>query len=115
MLNGINNNEGILNSQTDKQSEVSKLTTNPIRSNPYSNVNKNLLIDETAISSEAVKLYEREQDIKKFTNLAMSDSDDLSHEQIIANLFDKGAVDPFSDDALSQLSSNQNLLDDLAL
>lgn len=114
MLNGIKN-EGILNSQTDKQNEVSKLTTNPIKNNPYSNADKSLLIDETAISTEAVKLYEREQDVKKFTNLALSDADDLSHEEIIANLFNKGCTDPFSDEVLGQLSINQNLLDDLAL
>lgn len=114
MLNGIDNKDGILNSQLDRQSEVSKLATNPIK-NAYANTNKSMFIDETAISSEAVNLYEKEQDVKKFTNLAMSDPDDLSHEQIIDNLFSKGVTDPFSDDVFSQLSNNQKLLDDLSL
>ena len=114
MLNGIDSNDGILNSQLSKQSEVSKLATNPIK-NPYANSDKNLLIDETAISDQAVKLYEKEQDVKKFTSLAMSNPEDSSHEQIIDSLFSKGVTDPFSDDVFSQLSSNQKLLDDLSL
>lgn len=114
MLNGVNNNDGILNSQLDKQNEVSKVTTNPIK-NPYQNSDKNLLIDETSISSQAVKLYQREQDIKNFTKLAMSDPEDMSHENIIDSLFRKGISDPFADEALSGLADNQRLLDDLGL
>lgn len=115
MLNGVNNNnEGILNSQLDRQTEVSSVVTNPLK-NPYQNTDKSLLIDETAISGQAIKLYQKEQDIKQFTNLAMSNPEDLSHEDIIANLFDKGVVDPFSDDVFGELSQNQKLWNDLAL
>lgn len=114
MLNGVNNNEGILNSQVDKQNEISKVVTNPLK-NPYQNIDKNLLIDETAISSQAINLYQKEQDIKKFSNLAMSDPEDLSHEEIIANLFNKGVLDPFSEDSIANLSENQRLWDDLGL
>ena len=114
MLNGVNNNEGSLKTQLDKQTEVSSVVTNPLKSN-YQNVDKSLLIDETAISNKAIQLYQKEQDIKQFTNLAMSNPEDLSHEDIIANLFDKGVVDPFSDGILGELSQNQKLWNDLAL
>lgn len=114
MLNGINNNENLINSQVEKKLEVSGVTTNPIK-NPYKNADSNLLVDETAISNEALKLYQKEQDVKQFNNLAMSNPDDLSHEQIIDNLFKKGLSDPFSDDALSGLVNNQKLLSDLGL
>jgi len=113
MLNGVNN-EGILNSQLDRQSEVSKVVTNPIN-NAYKNLDANLLIDETSISKEAVNLYQKEQDVKKFTSLATSDPEDTSHEKIVANLFSKGVLDPLSDDIVQKLSGNQNLLNDLAL
>lgn len=113
MLNGVNNKEGILNSQLDKQTEVSSVVTNPLKS-PYQNLDKSLLIDETAISNQAINLYQKEQDIKQFANLAMSDPEDMSHEEILANLFDKGVVDPFSDDVFGALSQNQKLWNDLA-
>ena len=35
--------------------------------------NDDLLVDETSISHDAMALYERDQDIQKFTALAMSD------------------------------------------
>ena len=114
MLNGINNNDLLLNAQIDKQNEVGAVTTNPIK-NPYLNLDKNLLIDETAISPEAVKLYQSEQDVKKFNTLAMSDPSNLSHEEITANLFSKGVLDPLADHIISQFSGNENLLRDLSL
>ena len=114
MLNGINNKDLLLNTQIDKQNEIGAVTTNPIK-NPYLNLDKNLLIDETDFSPEAVNLYESEQDVKKFNTLAMSDPTNLSHEDIIANLFSQGVLDPLADNIISQLSENKNLLRDLTL
>ena len=114
MLNEVNNKEDLLKPQVDKQLEVSGVATNPIK-NPYKNLDSNLLIDETAISKEALNLYQKEQDVKKFNNLAMTDPNDTSHDEIIANLFNKGFTDPFSDEALSSLVNNNKLLDDLGL
>ncbi len=112
MLNEVKSNEDILNSQIGKQSEVSKLHTNPIK-NPYMSIDRGFLIDETAISNEAVNLYEKEQDIRKFTNLAMSDLNDSSHDQIISELFASGVEDPLSDEAMENLTSNERFLKDL--
>lgn len=112
MVNGINQ-ELNHNSQLDNRIGVSGVVTNPIN-NPYKNIDKSLLIDETAISDEAVNLYQKEQDVKKFNVLAMSDPEDLSHEEIIANLFGNGVSDPLSDDTIEELSSNQKLLNDLS-
>lgn len=114
MLNGVNNKEDLLQAQVDKQLGVSSVATNPIK-NPYKNIDSSLLIDETAISNEALKLYEKEQDVKKFNQLAMTDPNDVSHEEIIANLFDKGVIDPHSDEVLSDLVNNNKLLNDLGL
>lgn len=113
MLKGVNNEE-LLNSQIEKQIEVSKVTTNPIKS-AYGNVDNNLLVDETAISSAAMKLYQKEKDISHFTNLAMSNPEDTSHQSIIENLFSKGVIDPFSDDMLTELAGNSKLIEDLGL
>lgn len=114
MVNGINYNDELNSTQLDKQLGVSGVATNPIK-NPYNNADKGLLIDESAISNEAINLYQKEQDVGKFNNLALSDPQDLSHEQIISDLFQKGISDPFSDEALQQLSSNEKLLSDLSV
>lgn len=113
MLNSVNNdlNSGSL----DNKISVSGVVTNPIN-NPYKNMDKSLLIDETAISDEAVNLYQKEQDINQFNKLAMSNPDDLSHDQIIAGLFSEGGVsDPLSDEMAGVLSRNEKLLEDLGL
>lgn len=114
MVNGVNLNDELNQSKLKEQIGISGVVTNPINS-PYKNIDRNLLIDETAISDEAVNLYTKEQDVKQFNNLAMSDPDDLSHEDIISNLFNKGVTDPLSDEAIQELSSNTKLLGDLSL
>ena len=112
MLNGINLNDE-LNKSTDSKIGVSGVVTNPIN-NPYKNIDRSLLVDETAISDEAVNLYQKEQDVKSFNTLAMSDPTDMSHEDIISGLFNKGVCDPFSDEAAEGLANNKNLLEDLS-
>lgn len=114
MLNGINYNDELNSSQLDRQIGVNGVVTNPIN-NPYKKIDKSLLIDETAISHEAISLYQKEQDVNKFNNLALSNPEDLSHEQIISDLFQKGVSDPFSDEALTELSGNEKLLNDLSI
>lgn len=114
MLNGVNNNinEDLNNAQLQNQIGIGSINTNSV-TNPYKNLDKNLLIDETAISSQAISLYQKDQDITKFNNLAMSNPEDLSHEQIVEGLFNKGVTDIFSDEVLSKLSNNKQLLSDI--
>lgn len=114
MLNGINNNENILNSQLGRGEEVGKVNVNGAR-NPYDKIDKNLLIDESAISNEAVNLYQRELDVKQFAKLVCANPENTSHEEIMNKLFSKGVTDPFSDDAVSQLVNNRRFLEDLGL
>lgn len=114
MLNGVNINDELNSSQLKEQVWVSSVVTNPIN-NPYKNIDKNLLIDETALSDEALNLYQKEQDVNGFNALAMSNPEDLSHEEIISKLFNKGICDPFSDEAITSLTNNKKLLEDLDL
>lgn len=114
MLNGVNLGEDFHSKQLDSQvGGVGAVVTNPIN-NPYKNIDRNLLIDETVLSNEAVNLYQKEQDIRKFSTLVMSDPQDLSHEAIIDNLFSEGVCDPLSDEIMSELANNKNLLKDLS-
>lgn len=114
MVNGVNINDELNNAKLSEQSGISGITTN-LASNAYRNVDKNLLIDETAVSNEAITLYEKEQDVKKFNILALSNPEDLSHEEIVEGLFNKGFSDPLSDESAAKLSSNKRLLGDLGL
>ena len=67
-------------------------------------------------SKHALDLYERKTDIKNFTRLAISDSENISHNKIVDELFRNGKIsDPFSDDALFNLSDNKRFLKDLGL
>lgn len=113
MVDGVSINEELHSSQLGNSIEVSSVVTNPIN-NPYRNADKNMLIDETAISSEALNLYQRDKDIQKFNTIAMSNPDDLSHEEIVAGLFNKGITDPLSEDAVDGLLDNQKLLEDIS-
>ena len=70
----------------------------------------------TKMSKHALKLYERKTDINNFTKLVLSDPDNDSHNQIVADLFshDSGS-NPFSEEALFELSENSRFLEELGL
>jgi len=115
MIYGINNNDNNLNNllgtQLSEQTEALGVT-NPIsgtNSNPYEK-DKNYLVDETSISKEAFYLYQRELDIKNFTNMAMSIKSD---DERIAELFKSGVKDPFERFNTDKLANNEKLLKDL--
>ncbi len=112
MFNNINdNNKDLLFSQY-KAGNVINLAS--VRS-AYNNngLSKNPYVDKTEISSNAMKLFQRDLDINKFTKIATSDKEDLSYLSKMQELFKDGVVDPFEDDVIESLASNQKLLDDL--
>lgn len=118
MFNNINdNNKDLLyNSQLEKQSNIINLAA--IRAhankNAYSKDN-NPYVDKTEISRNAIELFQKDCDIKKFNKIAMSDLSDNSHLERMKELFAQGVVDVFEDDVLSQLSGNSKLWNDLEL
>ena len=115
MFNNINeNNEFLYNSQLDKQTNVINLAAlrNNAQKNAYG-INSNPYVDRSEISSTAIELFQKDCDINKFNKIAMSDPDDLSHLDMMKELFAEGVVDVFEDDVLTSLSSSQKLWDDL--
>lgn len=67
------------------------------------------------LTHSALNLYERQADIKKFTNLVLSDPENDSHNKIVEELF-KDELNSFDDDAkLLELSDNSRFLRDLGL
>ncbi len=67
------------------------------------------------LSKKAVELYERQNDIKNFSQLVLSNPENTSHDKLVNKLFNEGVVDPFVDDKLAHLADNKKLLKDLGL
>ena len=68
------------------------------------------------MTKNAVNLYEKQADIKKFTNLVLSDPENDSHNKLVDALFSHGIVNiSEEDEKLSKLSDNTRFLKDLGL
>lgn len=121
MIYGINNenNDQLINARLNGQNGVSNVVTNPIgNKNPYNKETKFNLVDVSDISMDAVKIFQREQDVKEFTKLALAGMDDEeTYNQQVEELFAKGVMDPFMVDdteTLAQdLASNEEFLKDI--
>jgi len=116
MFNNINDNSKdiLYNSQMNNLSNVINLAA--VRANyQKNNISSNPYVDKTEISSNAMELFQKDLDIKKFTKIATSDMEDTSHLEKMQELFQSGVIDVYEDDVLSSLSSNSKLWDDLEL
>lgn len=74
---------------------------------------KNDFLD--GLSKRAVEMFEKQCDIKNFLKLALSDMENLSHNEIMQEMVNKGVVDPFEDEKLAELANNEKFLKDLGL
>lgn len=92
-----------LNIKNDKRSING--VTNPIEDNEFL----------TSMSKHALKLYEKQCDIKNFTKLALSSPDDTSHNERVEQLLKDGVFDPLEDTVIEELAKNKDLWDDLGL
>lgn len=111
MLNGINNND--LSQQLTQTAGTEKSDAVSGATNPYSKADKNLLIDQLDISSTALQLYQKDKDVKAFTQLALSDPDDMSHNAKVAEKMLSGEIDTGEGNVLDELFSNQKFIGDL--
>lgn len=110
MLNRLSGQD-LINKNLIQNSGVEKLNIGV--KNPYADIDKNLLIDETNISKEAFTLYQRDLDIKKFTALAMSNPEDTSHNLLVAqNVFNSMDTD-FENSLIEGLIKNRTFLEDI--
>lgn len=67
------------------------------------------------LTKKAVKLYEKQTDIKNFSKLVLSDPENTSHEELVNKILQQGVVDPLEDEKLEKLADNSKLLKDLGL
>ena len=113
MLHGIYNSDNVSNNgYINRDTNIAQVSDAQKRyaTSPFKNSH---FVDEMQISSEALNLFQKEQDIKKFTSIALSESDN-SHLDLIDKAFSKGVVSPFTDDSLEELLNNSKLWDDIS-
>ena len=67
------------------------------------------------LSQQALNLYDRQTDINRFTELALSNPENSSHNEIMSELFNRG-VDDFGDEnEIYKLIDNDRFRKDLGL
>ena len=80
----------------------------------YSGIENNFHLDVPEILKYEKQLQERRNDIIKFTQLATSDMDNLSHNDLVMELYKDGfSGSEYEDIILNELSANERLLKDL--
>ncbi len=109
MLDRISNEHNEAISQ-NSISKISSLGTSGV----YNTDDNGLFVDESTISDTALKLYEREQDIKRFTDLALSDEDDKSADSLVISKVMNGEISIDDDEAIFSLLSNDDFLNEIA-
>ena len=109
MFNNINDNNLLQLNNSNNIINIANIRSN-IQKSGY---NTNPYVDKTEISANAMKLFQKDLDIKKFAKIAAENPEDLSYLQQIQELFSQGVVDPFEEDVLSELVTNSKLWDDL--
>lgn len=67
------------------------------------------------LSQNTVNLYERQSDIKNFSELVLSDPENNSHNKLVEELIAQGVIDYGDDEKLLELSDNRRFLRDLGL
>ena len=109
MLDRISNEH----SEALSNSSISKISSLGV-SNAYNTSDNDLFVDESNISDAAIRLYEREQDVKRFTELVLSDADDNSADVLVINKALNGEISIDDDEAVFSLLSNEDFLNELA-
>ena len=110
MLNGISAQE-LANKNLVQETDIEKIQNK--NKNPYAEIDKTLLIDESIISKEAIKLYQRDLEVKKFTNLALSNPEDTSHNKLVMEKVFQADDGEFSEKVIEGMFNNRNFLKDL--
>lgn len=110
MLKGLSGQE-LINKSLIQNKELEKTALG--KKNPYSDIDKNLLVDETDISKEALKLYQKDLDIRKFTSLALSDSDNSDCNSLVLKNVFSGQDADFEGKVIQGIFNNKTFLQDL--
>ena len=115
MFNNINDSNigSFYSSQLERQNNIVQLALMRANSQKASSAEDGSYVDKSEISNSAIELFLKDCDISKFNKIAMSDSENLSHIEMVKELFKQGVVDVYEDDVFSELVTNSKLWDDL--
>ena len=81
--------------------------------NPYEKTNADYFVDESDISAEALKKYQHELDVKKFSEILMQYDEKDALEEVLQQVFN-GTISIDNDEFLSDLLTNEEFLNDIA-
>ena len=82
-------------------------------SNPFEESDSGFFIDESSISSVALQKYQRELDIKTFSDILKETDEKASNDLVMQQVFEgKFSID--DNDFLSELLNNEEFLNDLS-
>ena len=117
MLNNLNNENIITKSQMYEKVQPNKILGDSFaKTINYYGIHNNFCLDIPEIIEEEKRQQQRRDDIAKFTKIAISDMENDSHNQLVEDLFsDESFLAQYSDEILSELCSNEQFLNDLAL
>ena len=107
---------GLLQKLTEKFNKRNKKVSSGGMTSPIElnfDTERNEFLDN--LSKKALKLYEKQNDIKHFSKLVLSDPENNSHNELVENLMQQGIIDPLEDEKLEQLADNDKFLRDLGL
>jgi len=82
-------------------------------SNPYEVDKSKFFIDESSISNAALEKYQKELDIKSFSEILMQTDEKAANDLVLQQAFD-GLFSIDDTDFLSELLDNEDLLNDIA-
>ena len=117
MLNNLNNENIITISQMYEKMQPDKnLGVSFAKTINYQGIHNNFCLDIPEIIEEEQRNQERRNDIAKFTKLAISDIENTSHNDLVMDLMsDKDFMRIYEDEIFADLSTNEQLLNDIGL
>ena len=110
MLDKIQNNNSESITQSQNLDRIRGLGV----SNPFEEDDKGFFVDESNISSLALEKYQRELDVKKFSDILMETDEKAANDLVIKQAFD-GTLSIDNDDFLSELLNNEDFINEIAL
>ena len=108
MLDKIQGNQADSVSQSASLDRIKEIELK----NHYGANDINYIVDESEISDEAYRKYERENDIKHFSKILMETDEQEATELVLKKAFD-GTISINDTDIISDLVNNSDLLNDI--
>ena len=108
MLDKIQNNNSELIGQSQSLDRISQIGV----TNPFKEADSNYFIDQSEISSTALEKYQRELDVKTFSDILMQTDEQAANELVLQQAFE-GMFSIDDDQFLLELLDNVDFLNDI--